>query len=104
MPDKLVRILTHFEEVCLFLCSLYLASTVWALAVNCLCFCKEGFAGSAVPALVFALIYVALIIEFFKHLLNSALVIIVGCTDKVVIGRVHLVPNTLDLACNTVNV
>ena len=104
VSHKLVSILAHLEEVSLFLCSLYSSATVGAFAAFCLSFSEKGLTGCAIPTLVFALINIALIVELLEYFLYCRLVIVVSCTDKVVVFNVHLVPKLADLNRNAVNV
>ena len=101
---QLVLILAHFEEVRLFLCLLHLASAVGAFAVHKLRVCPETFARRTVPALVIALVYIALVVESFKYLLHRFFVIIVGGSDKFVVAYVEHIGNLADLTRNFVNV
>ena len=104
MIDKTLCILVHIEEVRLLTRSLHGTSAVGALAVNSLRVGKEGLTGSAVPALVFALVDIAVLIELCKYLFNSFLVVFVGGADEIIVACVHSVPDLFDLARDTVNV
>ena len=102
ISNQAICVLAHLEEVCLFLCRLYLASTVRALAVYKLRRSPERLTRSTVHALVVALVNITLIIELLKNLLYLLLVILIRCADKFVIGGVHQIPDCLDLSCHLV--
>ncbi len=93
-----VRILGHLEEVGLLLGLLHRTSTVRTLAVHQLGLCPEGLTGRTVPALIGALVDVALVVHLLEHLLHLALVVCIGGADKFVIGGIHEIPDGLDLA------
>ena len=101
---KAVGIFAHIEEVCLLLCHFDFASAVGAFAVDKLALRPERFARSAIPALVRAFVYIALFIELFKYFLDLFLVICVGCAYKLVVGRVHQIPNAFDVRNSLVDV
>ena len=98
-----VRIFGHSEKVSLFFCSFYGASAVGTLSVNDLRFREEGFARFAVPALVFGLIYVSLIVKFFEYILNGFFMIFVGRSDEIVVTRADQIPDVPDLRRDTVH-
>ena len=104
MLHKSVGIFAHFKEIRLLARLLYGASAVGTLTLGCLRFGKEGLAGSTVPALVLTLVYIALIVEFLKYLLYGCLVALVGGADKIIVARIHSVPDTAYFARNSVNV
>ena len=104
MLDKAVNVLAHLEEIRLFPCLADLSAAVGAFAVRRLSCCEEGFAGGAIPALVEALVYIALIVEFLEYFLNRLNVVIVGGADEVIVACAHKIPDALDLAGNAVNV
>ena len=87
--DQPIRVLTHTEEIRLFLGRLHLAAAVRALAVHQLGRGPEGLAGRAVQALVGSLVNVALLVKLLENLLYLLLVIIVRGADELVIGSVH---------------
>ena len=99
-----VGVLLHVEEIGLLRSALDLAATVGALAISGLGVGEEGLAGDAVPALVAALIDIALIVELLEQLLHSRLVVVVGGADEVIVGNVHLVPQILDLPRHAIHV
>ena len=102
--DESVGILAHLEEICLFLGAGHLTSAVGAFAINQLCFCEEGLAGYAVPALVFVFIDIALVVQLLEDVLNGLFVVGIGGTDEVIVGGIHAVPDAADVACHVVNV
>ena len=102
--DHEVLILAHFEEIAFFLHALDGAAAVGAHAVFELQLGPERFARRAVPALVFALVNVALLIEFDEDLLDAADVFFVRRADELIIGNVHQFPKILDARDNLVDV
>ncbi len=95
--DQAVRIFAHFEEIRFFLLQGNRASAVRAFSVDKLSFRKEGFAGSAVPARILALIDVALVVHLFEHVLDLFLMIVVRRADEFVIRSIHKIPDPSDL-------
>ena len=104
MLHQTVRVLAHPEEVGLLRSLFHLASAVGAFAVHQLSVGEEGFAGSAVPALIVTLVNVALLVQFLENVSNRTLVIIVGGADEMIVGGVHQIPDAADLAGHTVHV
>ena len=96
MLDQLIRIFAHTEEVRFLLGRLYLPAAVGTFAIHQLGFRPEGLAGCTVHSLIGALIDIALIIEALEDLLHLFLMVIVCGPDKLVIGRVHQIPQSLD--------
>ena len=100
---ELVGVLAHAEEIGLLLRPDDLAPAVRALAAHELALRVEGLVRHAVPALVFALVDVSLLIELAEDLLHLLLVHGVGGAHKAVVARVHQVPDALDLAGDLVD-
>ena len=96
--NQAVCILAHFEEVCLLLCRLYLTATVRTLAVHQLGLRPEGLTGCTVQALIRALVDISLIVQFLKDFLHALLVILVCGADKIIIGCIDQIPDSLYLA------
>ena len=96
--DQAVRILAHFEEICLFLGLGDRTSAVRTFAVVKLGLRPEGFAGSAVPSLIGSLVDITLIVELFEDLLDLFLVRRIAGADKAVVAGVHQIPDPLDLS------
>ena len=97
-----VRILGHLEEVSFLGCLGYRASTVRTLAIYQLGFCPEGFARGAVPSLICSLIDIALVEELPEDLLNLLLMVLIGRTHELVIGRIHKIPDSADFTCSLI--
>ena len=104
MLHQSVNVLCHLEEISLFLRLLNRSAAVGTLAVHRLRLCEEGLAGGTVPAFIMSFIDVPAIVKFLEYLCYRRLVIIVGSTDKVIVGRVHPVPDALYLGSHAVNV
>ena len=102
--DETGSVFLHIEEVRLFSCLLYGSAAIRALTVCYLRFGKEGLTGSAVPALVVALLDITLLEETLEDLLNCLNVVIVGGADEVIVAYVHLIPHFLDNARDVINV
>ena len=102
--NESIGILAHLEEVSLFLGTGHFTSAVGAFAVNKLGFGEEGLAGYAVPTLVFIFIDIALVVQLLEDVLNGLFVVGVGGTNEVVVGGIHAIPDTADVACHVVNV
>ena len=75
---------------------MHFPAAVRAFAVNQLGVRPERFAGRAVPALIFTLIDITLLVEALEYLLHLQLMILVGGPDELVIGGVHQIPDLLD--------
>ena len=103
MFNQTVCIFAHFKEICLLLRRLYLTSAIRAFAVYELRLRPEGLARRTVQSLVRALVNIPLLIQLFENLLYLQLMLRIRCTDKFVIGRIHQIPDTTDLACNLIN-
>ena len=86
MAHERVLILAHSEEVSFLVCLLYGATAVGADSALNLRIGKERFARHTVPTFIFALVYVALVIELFKNLLNGLDVLLVRCADELVVA------------------
>ena len=91
-----VSILGKTEEICFFFCVDNGSAAVGTATVLELAFGPEAFAGSAVFALIGALIDIAVFIHFFENALNCGNVIIVGGTDETVVADVHQLPKVLN--------
>ncbi len=91
-------ILGELEEVGFFLFLMHFSAAVRALAVDQLRICPEGLTRCTIPALIFALVNVALIIELLEDLLDLSFVVFIGRSDEAVVGSVHQIPDPLDLA------
>ena len=97
MVNQAICIFAHTEEIRLFLRRLNLTAAVRTFAVNQLRLCKKGFAGSTVKPLIIAFVNVALIVQFLKYLLHLSLMVLICGTYKFIIGRVHQIPDRLNL-------
>ena len=104
MLHQSVNVLCHLEEISLFLSLLNGSAAVGTLAVHRLRLCEEGLTGSTVPALIMSLVDISAIVKLLEYLCYRGLVIIVGGTDKVIVGRIHPVPDALYLGSHAVNV
>ena len=96
--DQLILIFGKAKKIRLLGRAPDLAPTVRALDVDELRLRPEGFAGRAVPALIGALVDIALVIELLEDFLNGLLMIIVRRADEFIIGSVHQIPNPLNLS------
>ena len=85
MLDQAVRIFAHFEEVCFFFCRCTRTSTVRTFTVHKLGLGKEGFARSTVHSFIVSFINVSLIIQLFEDLLHLFLMVVIRCTDKMIV-------------------
>ena len=95
IPDA-VSVLAQAEEVSLLLGVHHRAAAVGAAAVLQLALGPEGFAGSAVLALIGPLVNVALVVHLAEDLLYGGNVVIVGGADEAVVGDVHQLPQIPD--------
>ena len=100
--NQSVGILAHTEEISFFFGRLYLPSAVGTLSVYQLRLRKKGLTGSAVQSLIVSFINISLIIKLLKNLLNLSFVVLIRGADKLVIGRVHQIPNIFNLSCSFV--
>ena len=96
--DNSILIFAHLEEVALFFHEFNRSTAVGAFAVNELRLGPKGFARGTIPTLVFALVYVALLVEFVENLLHCLLVIFVGGADKFVVRDVEEFPKVLEFS------
>ena len=103
MLNQTVCIFAHFKEICLLLRRLYLTSAVRAFTVYELRLRPEGLTRRTVQSLVRALVNISLLIQLFENLLYLQLMLRIRCADKFVIGRIHQIPDTTDLACNLID-
>ena len=98
MFDQAVRILLHLKEIGVFLGLVHFTAAYrTVVSIHDLRSSIECLALSAVQAVVLSQINIALIIELLEDLLYLALMILIRCADKAVIGSVHKVPQPLDL-------
>ena len=102
--DERVRVLPHLEEVRLFFGAFDFAAAVGALAVYKLALRPEALARGAVPALVLALVDIALLIELLEDLLHRPDVLGVGGADEFIVRGADAVPDGADDARNVVDV
>src|SRR5699024_4663178 len=96
--DKFRRILTHSEEIRLFLGWGHRTSAVRTFSVHQLGFCKERFAGRTVHSFIISLVNISLVIKLFKDFLYLLLMIIVCSSDKLIIGSTHQIPYILNFS------
>ena len=94
--DQPVLVLAQLEEVAFLPGLFHGTAAVGALAVLELQLRPEGLAGGAVPALVFALVDVALLVELLEDALHAFHMPLVGGTDEIVVLDVHQLPQLLD--------
>ena len=97
-------VLLQAEEVGFFTRLFHRAAAVRAAAVLELQFRPEGFAGRAVPALVFRLVDVALIVQLLENFLHALDVAVIGRADEVAVINVHQLPQILDARDNLVHI
>ena len=90
------RVLRGPEEVSFLFSPLDLAPAVGALAVDKLGLGPEALAGGAVPAVVFSLVDVAVVVHFPENALDALHMILVGGADVAVVADVHQLPQRLD--------
>ena len=94
--DEPILIFGKAEEIA-FLARLFdRTSAVWAAAILELQFRPEGLARRTVPALVLALVDIALIVELAENLLNRLNMTLVRRADEVAVINVHQLPQILD--------
>ena len=92
------------KEVRLFLGALDFSPAVGALAAHELALRPKALARGAIPALVLALVDVALLVELLKDLLHGLDVVLIGRADELIIRRAHLIPNGADGARDAVDI
>ena len=85
------------EEIRLFLCRLHRTSTIRTFSVYELGLGEEGFTRCTVKTFIISFVDISLIVQFFEDFLYLCLVIGVGGTDEFVVGRIHQIPDSLDL-------
>ena len=102
--NQAVRILAHAEKVCLLRSLLHFSAAGRALAVNQLRLGPEALAGRAVETLVGTLVDIALLVKLFENLLHLLLMVGLGGSHKAVVGRVHEVPDSLDLRGDLIHI
>jgi len=83
--EKLVAVCGKLEEISFLTLICNKSAAIGALAVNCLSFSPEGFAGLAVKTLIIALVNIALFLHFGEYLLNCLFVVIIGGTDELIV-------------------
>ena len=98
--DKLRRVLRYAEEIGLLLGKLGLPAAVGADAARLLelGLGPERLALGAVMALIFGLVYIALIVELLEHALHAFHVMLIGGADKAVVGNIHELPELFEAA------
>ena len=100
---ELLLIFGHLEEIRFLLRVLHRSAAIGTAAVLELRFCPERLARRAVPALVFTLVYVALLIELFEYALHRLDMVIVRRADKSVIADIEHIGYRADLTGDLVN-
>ena len=100
--DQLVCIFTHFKEICLFLSRYAWTSAVRTFAIYKLGLCKERLTRCTVHSFIMTLVDITLCIHFFEDFFDRLFMIFICCTDEFVIGCVHQIPDTFDLAGNVI--
>ena len=103
MLDQSVSILAHLKEISFLFCGLYFPATVRTFTIHKLGFCPERLAWCTVKTFIRSFIDVALIIKTLKHFLYLLLMIIICCTDKLIIRYIEVVAYTLYLTCHSVD-
>ena len=104
VPDQPVLILAQLEEIGFLAGLFHGAAAVGAVAVLQLQFGEEALAGGAVPALVAALVDVALLVELAEDLLHGLHMTLVRGADEVVVIHIHQFPQILDACHDLVHV
>ena len=102
MFNQPVRIFTHLEEICLFLCWLYFTPTVRTFSINQLWFCKECLTRCTVHSFIISFVNISLLIQLFKDFLNLFLMIFICRTNKFIIRCIHQICNLFYLCSHTV--
>ena len=93
-----IRILGHLKEVGILTGLLHRSSAVRTFSVHKLGVGPEGLTGSTVPALVFSLINISVLVHLSEHLLHLLFVIFLCGTHELVIGGVHQIPDGMDFS------
>ena len=96
--DQFVSVFAHFEEVCFFFGRYAWTSAVRTFAVYKLGFCEERFARCAVHSFVVSFVDVAFCVHFFEDFFDLFFVVFVSGSDEFVVGCVHQIPDSFDLA------
>ena len=104
VPDQPGSVLVHPEEIALLLRLLHGAAAVRAAPVLQLQLRPEALAGRAVPALVFRLVNVALVVQLAEDLLHRLDMAVVRGADEIVVLDVHQLPQVLDPGDNPVHI
>ena len=99
-----ILILRKAEEIALLAGLFHRATAVRAAAVLELKLRPEGFAWGAVPALVFALIDIALIVQFAENLLHRLHMAFIRRADEVAIVDIHQLPELFDAIYDVIHV
>ena len=102
--EQLVLIFAHFEEIRFFFSAYKRSAAVGANAAFRLCVGEERLVRYAVPALVFAFINVALLVELGEDFLHRFDVIVVRRSDKMRVRRAEQLAYRLYLRRNIVDV
>jgi len=102
--DQGILVFGKAEEIALFLGLLHRAVAVRAFMIDQLGFRPEGLAGRAVPALVFALVDIAFVIELLENVLDGLDMVLVRGADEAVIGNIEQLPELLDPVHNVVDI
>ena len=102
--DEAVSVFAHFEEICFLLSRLNLTTAVRAFAVYQLRLCEERLTRCAVHSFVISFVNISLIVQFFEDFLYLFLMILIRCTDEVVIRSIHQIPDTFYFSGSFVNI
>lgn len=102
--NKSGGVLACLKEIGLLFCHFYGSAAVGAFSVHKLGGCVEGFAGDAVPALVFVFVDIPLLIQPLENMLYGLFVLRVGGADEIVVGGIHFIPNAPDNARHAVHI
>ena len=97
MLHKTILIFTEFQKVRFFLCRLALSATIRALAIYQLGSRKERLTWCTIHSFIETFINIPFVIQLFEDLLNLSFMILIRCTDKLIIGSVHQIPDSVDL-------
>ena len=102
--DQPVLILAQLEEIGFLAGLFHGAAAIGAVAVLQLQLGEEALAGGAVPALVAALVDVALLVKLAEDLLHGLHVALVRGADEVVVVHIHQFPQVFDARHDLVHV
>ena len=98
------RVFLHIKEICFFAGAGDGRAAVGALTVNDLRLGVKGFAGLAVPALVFSLVDIALTEKSLEYLLYRLHMAFLGRADKAVVFHIHKIPYAAYLAGDLIDI